>query len=88
MLRQKNMGGVEFVAVIFTKPEKARSWQIDQCDVAYNPIIEDAAHANLTFFNRPPNDLLSNLADIMQELGVCPADNLEQLPDANGGRPF
>ena len=78
----------EFVAVMFAIAGDVRRWEVDRCDVIFDPNPEeDPAHANLVFITNPPERVLSVLDDVIDSLGHCPAGELHRIPTATGGPP-
>jgi hypothetical protein len=78
----------EFVAVMFVLAGAVRRWDVDRCDVIFDPNPdEDAAHANLVFITSPPERVLSVLDDVINGLGHCSAAELDRIPAATGGPP-
>jgi hypothetical protein len=65
-----------------------RRWEVDRCDVIFDPNPEeDPAHANLVFITNPPERVLSVLEDVINGLGHCTAAELHRIPTAAGGPP-
>lgn len=79
----------QFVAVVFAERAAIRKWAVDRTDVLFHPICRDRAHANLIFFNKPPNELksLTLLKAIIKELGNVSANDVHLIPPAQGGPP-
>jgi hypothetical protein len=80
---------LQFCAVVFTHPAEVRIWTIDRTDVLFDPKKDDAAHANVVFFNKLPNDLkdLAALSEIITNLSKVSVDNLALIPEPQGGPP-
>lgn len=80
---------LQFCAVIFTHPVEVRAWTIDRSDVLFNPKEDDAAHANLAFFNKLPNELkeLAALSELIDNLSKVSAHDLTLIPEPQGGPP-
>lgn len=83
----------QFRGVMFSRVGEVRQWEIDQCDVIFDPITDEAdpnydpAHANLVFFTKPPDQILSVIEELVDRVTVLSADKLDQIPVAIGGPP-
>ena len=58
-----------FVGVAHTTAARVRTWQVDECDVLYDPRLNrkaddfDLAHANVVFRSTTPQQLENRTAD-------------------------
>lgn len=84
----------EFVGVAHALPESVRKWQIDDCDVLYDPRTNrpkgdfDIAHANLIFRTKPPEAILSAIDDLLLQIEFTPAHKIREMPRARCGPPW